>query len=83
MTQEMRSFASRRQSQIGTVFVHYTKKTKLSIKEDWDLRKKFDEWLMKHTDYRIEFGTLDGTRLGVYLEPADALAFRLTFGLDE
>lgn len=79
----MKPFHSRRQTQETTVFVRYTSKTKLGMEEENILREKFNVWLMKHTDYRIEFGSVDGTRLGVFLEPADALAFRLTFGLDE
>jgi hypothetical protein len=75
------SFYSRRQPQETTVFVRYTNKTTLNIKEENQLREQVNTWLMEHTDYRIEFGSIDGTRVGVYLEPQDALALRLAFGI--
>lgn len=64
------------------VFVRYTNGP-LNLNEDVKLIKKLEPWLIQQTGKRnIEWGYINGRRVGMYLSPEDAIIFRLTFSND-
>lgn len=63
------------------VFVRYTNKS-LTFHEDCKVVNKIYPWLKARNGKEVEWGYVSGIRVGVYLTPEDAIAFRLIFGND-
>jgi len=62
------------------VLIRYTDKP-LKMHDDAKELGKYWPWLKEHIAYEIEYGYINGHRVGFYLEPEDAIMFRLRFGL--
>lgn len=62
------------------VLVRFTKQN-LSMHQGVDRINQYLPWLMEHTVGEIEYGYVNGARVGFYLEPEDAIAFKLRFNL--
>ena len=62
------------------VLVRFTEHP-LSMRQGCEKIIEYLPWLSEHVGSEIEYGYVNGARVGFYLEPEDAIAFKLRFNL--
>ena len=65
---------------MNKVLVRFTNKASVSLHEETLILKKVGKWIIKTIPYTCEWAYVNGGRVGIYLEPEDAILFRIMFG---